>query len=242
MPDTTPTPFLSEEASADGSCVDLSAGVILPEFSSDYAIYDGDVEELQNYLNNGGSISELITILAERGNTLGPHLSQIITQDVTRNGVPDIFIALTIAYSAFGDGETHLLMFRCVNKQYTSTILFRRAGAGSRAEGLYRGGGARILRIQDLNRNNIPDILFSANWDYEFGTFSEIYLIEWQGTEFRSLIEFDNELGETQYHINTESDRCFIVEDIDGDGIFELIPEDGAVYVWNGAVYTPASN
>jgi hypothetical protein len=59
--------------------------------------------------------------------------------------------------------------------------------------------------------------------------------------EFRSLVEFDNDLGETQHRIETENDGHLIVEDIDGDGIIELISEDGVVYVWNGTTYAPES-
>lgn len=243
LSDVTPTPFLIEEALADGSCVERSADVRLPGFSSDSGIFsDAEIEEIRNYLNEGGSTGELAKMLLERGNAFGPDLSQLVVQDVTGDGIPEIFMAVTSAYTESGFGESQLDMFQCVGGQYALTLLFRRAGAGSRADGLYGGGGVRILRIQDLNGNGIPEVLFSTNWQISSSTYSEIYVYEWQGMEFRSLVEFNNDLGETQYRIDVEIDRRLIVEDIDGDGIMELISEDGIVYDWNETSYAPESN
>ena len=99
-----------------------------------------------------------------------------------------------------------------------------------------------MWQIRDVNGNDMPDVLFSVNWNIDGSTWSEIYLYEWQGTELRPLIEIERIFGfGKQYCVGTKSDRDFVVEDIDGDGVSELFAEDEIwpMWKWDGSLYMP---
>ena len=99
--------------------------------------------------------------------------------------------------------------------------MFRRAGAGSRAEGLYAGGGAQIELFYDLNQTGNIEILFSVNWP----GWVEYFLLTWENDQFISLIAYVDELGFQRAYF-TVSHGNFDVEDVNEDGIYELLVID----------------
>ena len=195
-------------------------------------------KEIGAYLNAGGAISGLPDALASTSPERAIRM-QIVGEDVTGNEIPDIFMGITLPY-ADGDGETHLLFFTCVEGQYEAAVLFRRAGAGSRMEGLYTGGGAVVEHVGDLNGNGRAEVLFSVNWP----GYAEYYLLEWDDSQFVSLIEYRNLLGTTCYWIEVFEQVVEIV-DLEGDGVYEIVVgtesgkerEGQIIWRWDGERY-----
>ena len=221
---------------ADGTCVGLDDTVTVP----DEVFRQPDFEaEIEAYLNAGGSISSLPGALASTDVDRAIRI-QMVSQDVTGSGVPDLFIGVTLPYGG-GDGETHLLFFTCVGEQYEGEVMFRRAGAGSRAEGLYEGGGVAVEAVRDMNGNGRAEVFFSVNWP----GYGEHYLLEWEGRQFVSLIEYQGMLGESRNWIETYGEEVGIV-DVDGDGVYEVVVggqgdgEEGrrTIWRWDGERYS----
>jgi hypothetical protein len=233
----TPTVRI-EEVGADGTCVKLDETVTVPTELFKQPDLEVDIEA---YLNAGGSIDGLPRAFVAADADQAIRL-QTVSWDVTGSGVPDLLIGVTIPY-VDGGGETHLLFFRCAEGQYEGEILFRRAGAGSRMEGLYEGGGVEIKSVGDVNGNEREDVFFSVNWP-EYG---EHYLLEWEGSQFVSLIAYPGLLGEDRRWIETYGEEIEVVDmDGDGDGVYEIVVnaegDDGEgeriVWRWNGEHYS----
>jgi hypothetical protein len=222
-----------EGVMADGTCVSVSDGIHITSQVFRQARFE---EAITSYLNEGGAVDALATSLAPTDSADEPILLQVVSQDVTGSGLPDTLMAVTIPYGG-GSGEAHVLFFTCKAGRYTEQILFRRAGAGSRAEGLYEGGGAVIESLRDLNGNGVPDVLFSVHW-LDWG---EVHILEWDGERFCSLIEYENLLGHTSYWIEDFGGGVEIV-DVEGDGLYEIVVgeqggEETVIWRWDGERY-----
>jgi ligand-binding sensor domain-containing protein len=213
----TPTPSLPvlDTVSADGTCVAVNDAITI---TSEVFHQSGFGEAITKYLNDGGSVDALATSLASTGSASEPILLQVVSQDVTASGIPDILMAVTMPYDG-GSGETHVLFFTCEAGRYKEQILFRRAGAGSRGEGLYAGGGAVVKSLRDLNGNGMPDVVIKVNWP----NYAEYYLLEWDGEQFSSLIEYVDVLGDIIYYRLEVYQGGVYFNDLDGDGVFEMI-------------------
>ena len=132
-----------------------------------------------------------------------------------------------------------MLFFTCVEGRYEEEVLFRRAGAGSRMEGLYAGGGVIIENVGDLNRNGSAEVFFSVNWP----GYAEYFAVEWDGMQFVSLIEYENLLGDTCYWIEIFGEEVELV-DLEGDGLYEIVvgeqgSKETVIWQWNGEHYSP---
>lgn len=207
-------------------------------------------ETVTDYLNAGGEIDRLREMLAMYTVSEKPLISQLTVVDMTGDGEPEIFLAMTYGY--YGDtgaGESFLAMSRCEDGLYTHTTQFIRAGAGIRSEGLYTGGGMRILYVGDLNANGKVDMLQAVGWEIDlYGdgeTFlaSEYYLVEYDpGTdEFISLFPPVPEDAYRVYTTVTGEAVSAEVIDLDEDGIQEVII-DGTIYRWDSEVLTYVPN
>jgi hypothetical protein len=220
---------------ADGTCVELDDTVVAPGEVFRQPDFEAEIEA---YLNAGGSISGLPGAFAST-DVDRPIRTQIVSQDATGSGIPDLFIGVTVPY-VNGDGETHLLFFTCTGDQYKGEVVFRRAGAGSRMEGLYEGGGVEVEAVRDMNGNGRAELFFSVNWP----GYGEHYLLEWEGQQFVSLIEYQGALGESRNWIETHGEEVRII-DVDGDGVFEIVVNEGgdgaqerqAIWRWDGERY-----
>jgi hypothetical protein len=224
---------------ADGTCVELDDTVTVPGEVFRQPDFEAEVEA---YLNAGGSISGLPGAFVSTDIDQAIRI-QIVSQDLTGSGVPDLFIGVTLPYAS-GDGETHLLFFTCMGEQYEGEVLFRRAGAGSRMEGLYEGGGVKVEAVRDMNGNGRTEVFFSVNW---LG-YGEHYLLEREERQFVSLIEYQGMLGERRNWIETYGEEVGIL-DVDRDGVYEIVVSeegDGAggrqtIWRWDGERYSQDS-
>ncbi|MBN1811912.1 MAG: hypothetical protein JXA14_08765 [Anaerolineae bacterium] len=225
-----------EGVMADGTCVELDDTVAISDEVFRWPDFENEVEL---YLNAGGSISGLPGALASTDVSRAIRI-QLVSQDVTGSGIPDLFIGVTLPYEN-GDGETHLLFFTCVGEQYEGEVVFRRAGAGSRMEGLYEGGGVDVRAVRDMNGNGRVEVFFSVNWP----GYGEHYLLEWERGQFVSLIEYQGILGESRNWIETYEEEIGII-DVDGNGVYEIVVgEEGdevggrqSIWRWNGERYS----
>jgi hypothetical protein len=224
-----------EGVEVDGMCVKLDETVTAP---GELFRQPGFETEIEAYLNAGGSIDGLPGAFVSTDVEQAIQL-QIVGQDVTGSGIPDVLIGVTIPYGG-GDGETHLLFFRCAEGRYQGEILFRRAGAGSRMEGLYEGGGVEINSVGDVNGNERGGVFFSVNWP----GYGEHYLLEWERDRFISLFEYRGLLGEDRRWIETRGEEVEVF-DTDGDGVYEIVVNPGdddvggerIIWRWDGEHY-----
>jgi len=200
--------------------------------------------EFQNlildYLNLGGSPDNLAAHLTISSENPTPPIVQVVTQDGTRSGIPDIFLTVTL-HQFDGYGDTHFYLFTCSNQQYLAHIVFRRAGAGSRAEGLYSGGGVRLESLEDVNADGQPDLFFSVNWPH----YAEYFLVTWVNGDFQTLIEYEDNLGDRRTWLDAKPDDVYLA-DADQDGILEIVAvrtntqtwvEETQVWRWDGTGY-----
>jgi hypothetical protein len=230
------TPWVSVEGvAADGTCLSVNESITITAQVFEQPDFEKDLEA---YLNAGGSIRDLPGALASTS-AERPIRMQLVGEDITANGIPDLLIGITLPYAA-GDGETHLLFFACIEGLYEGEVLFRRAGAGSRMEGLYAGGGVLVEHVGDLNANGKAEVLFSVNWP----GYAEVFVVEWDEGQFASLIEYRDLLGNPRYWIEVLGQGVEIA-DVEGDGLYEIVVSDqvgaeGTVtWRWNGERYSP---
>lgn len=200
---------------AAGTCLPHDPTVTLQ--AADLWAGAGPELALEVFMNAGGAAEALPDLLVDATSPEPPLLVQVASYDLTADSVPEVLVALTRSYGG-GNGETHLVLFRCQDGSYASEVLFRRAGAGGRAEGLYAGGGAVVESFQDLNGNGTADLLFAARWPH----YAEYYLLEWDGAEFASLIVYTDLLGESKNRLEVVDGRLEL-SDPDGDGIPDLV-------------------
>ena len=234
---SSPTPFVMQDMTANQRCVPVSGEEGTPPYGAiDALVHLLNSQPLLDFFNNGGTTETLRTTLNASGNAVGPYLSQVVELDVTDDAIPEIFLAITDAITAADYGESHLLMFQCVDGVYQDMILFQRAGAGSRAEGLYIGGGAHILSVADLNANGAMDVMFEVDWSDSYGAYSEYYVLEWQDDDFHSIVEYQNNLGDTRSFIQSNTIGDVTLVDLDDDGLYELVVDD-IPYRWDGESY-----
>jgi hypothetical protein len=233
----SPTPFVTDDAIGNQRCLMASWNDDpLPDVPIDALVNRLDIEPLLDFFNHGGQAETLRTALSQSRNQMGPYLSQVIEQDITGDAIPEIFVAVTRALTSGGYGESRLLMLQCVDGSYQEWLLFLRAGAGQRGEGLYSGGGAHILSIADLNSNGARELVFTVDWSDEYGEFAEVYVLEWQDGTFHPIVEYQDDLQGTIHFIRSYSVGSFSFIDSDGDGLYELVV-DGITYRWDGEVY-----
>jgi hypothetical protein len=239
---------LSECAQTGEASPLVKTDLLRPDFDEKIAAYlnaGGDDEALESILT-GFSHAELEPDSPE------PVLAEVTSADVTGNALADVLVGITIPYGN-GFGESTFSIYHCQNGQYIPQVLFSRRGAGSRAEGLYTGGGAMVLLIQDLNQNAVAEVIFSVNWP----GYAEVYVAEWSGEEFISLIpRYQSPLLDwlTSIPINPDQDTLQL-EDVTGDGLLDIIitgPRQCAeastctpsgtrteIWSWNGESYYP---
>jgi hypothetical protein len=243
----TPTLMLAEAVEPERICVPLSHEEVgfTEEF---YGTPNQLTEQVLLYLNAGGSLENLDAVMSQQIVAFSefrlPYLWQIVTQDVTGDSISEVFFAVTIPVIP-GHGDSYLLVFTCADDHYETAGMWGHGGAGVSGEGIYEGGGTRVIAVQDLNDNGAIDLLFKIGWLWNFGDgdrpYTEYYLLEWRDAEWVSLVEEMGELGETQYFIDSHNDDDFQVLDSDGDNVYEIVV-DGQPYRWDGEIYVLSSN
>jgi hypothetical protein len=203
-----------------------------------YADYSGETQSagsISAYLNAGGEIDRLKGQIAGIQTGSAEQITaQVLEQDVTGDGCTDVIVSLALP-TLPGYGDAILAVYACQGDRYVRHSLFGRVGAGSRGEGLYDGGGARIVQVQDLNADSVPEILFFV------ASLGELYIAAWNGTEFSSLVEGYDELGNPQSYIPAR-EGTFAIRDVDDDGMLEVVLTDPpGLWRWDGALFQPSS-
>ena len=246
---TSPTPTNTISRSKTPDQIEdgaIDKGVCVPEDTApsitDEIFKQPDFENtIAKFLNDGGSPKALGYQLNPEEAVTEPNLIQVIRPDIDSDGIADVLVTITLHHFD-GYGETHVLAYVCRDGQYENRVLFRRAGAGSRAEGLYAGGGAKIESLDDLNQDGTIEILFSVNWP----GYAEYYLVTWANEQFTSLIEYIDILGNLRYSLDVEPGNVK-VDDVDSDGIYELVVtamnyqtmlEETNNWFWDGKKYS----
>ena len=199
-----------------------------------YAEYAGEPQAsggIGAYLNAGGEVERLQALLSGIETGAAEKIkAQVLSQDLTGDGCADVVVSVALP-SVPGYGDAILAAYTCQGEQYARHNLFGRVGAGSRGEGLYDGGGARIELVQDLNADGLPEILFFVP------SLRELYIAEWDGAGFSSLVDWVDELGSPQKSIPAK-EGTFEVKDLDQDGVLEVVVTDPpGLWRWDGAHY-----
>lgn len=209
--------------------------------------------QMFDYLNSGGSPEDLQAALAEvtitQGKATWHASSQVTTVDVTGDERPDVVVDLSF-FEIGQYTEGAIFVFTCEEGRY-------RGGAVAQIAGqmlLDSDPDPRILAIEDMNGNGMPEIAFS--YIEMIGThanFTRVYrIVEWDGAEFADLIRGDS----SHPHAATVNNGDGAIGDTDGDGTLELTLTHGIghyyadggpqrprtdTWVWDGSAYTLVS-
>ncbi|MCG2788042.1 MAG: hypothetical protein L6461_23385 [Anaerolineae bacterium] len=144
---------------------------IMPDcFENDACMFTGTEKEIQAFLNEGGSISSVISRLKLSGfqncTDCNGYKDYSYT-DVTNDSQPDL------VFKDFSMGG-RLFVLYCTNEQYDVKELIT-------DEGFLQLGATR-----DLNGDNVPDILALTSYGSGFGNY-QLYIYEWDGQGFANL-------------------------------------------------------
>ena len=190
---------------------------------------DEPEQPILKYLNGGGAPGDLAAMLTglrappglDEGEGGEPVLAQVVTQDVTGDTTPDVLVTFTVPYGR-GYGATSALIAVCNQERYEMYVMFRRAGAGSRAEGLYTGGGAGILAVEDVNQDAVPEVVLQVLWTDQ----AEFYVYEWNGSGFDNLIRRYDDIMLMEFYNLIVYRGDVQVQDATGDGVPDLVLTD----------------
>lgn len=183
-------------------------------------------DAIARYLNAGGNADNLAVTLREQWNALGEAGFVRGDLDLTGEGAPEI----VVGYRALDAGGS-LLVFGCIDGRYLT-----------RYEVTLGGDAPQILTIGDLNRSTVPELLFSSAACVGEACTYTTQMLTWSAERGRFVNLVSGSLT---------SESAPTVEDIDADGIAELIVrlnDDGdsergplrtgfTVYDWDGASY-----
>lgn len=227
----------TDSSKQDQLCVPHNSGlkplITLDGIYGEYST-NGDAQgSITNYLNAGATVDDLENYLSEKVvNSDQKIKTQVVTQDLTRDSIADIIVSLTLP--AIPDyGDSIVAVFACEDGRYIRHNLFGRTGAGSRGENLYNSGGANIEKIQDLNSDGTPEIIFFIS------SLGELYIAEWDGRGFISLIQYSDELENMQTYISVQ-EGSFEFKDTNNDGNLEIVVTNRNstdVWIWNGEYF-----
>ncbi len=199
-----------------------------------YAEFGGDSDAangISAYLNAGGAVAPLEGLLTKiRTGSNDVIKAQVIEKELTGDDCADVLVSLALP-SVPGYGDAILAAYVCQDDRYLRQGLFERVGAGLRGEGLYEGGGASIELVEDLNADDVPEIVFFA------ASLGELYIAEWDGTEFSSLVNWQDELGDPHSYIPAR-EGAFELRNTDEGGVMEVVVTDPpGLWRWDGNLF-----
>jgi len=140
--------------------------------------------DILEYLNQGGDIKKILAQFLLDGQKENVDFGN---QDLTGDSVPELFFHDVHAmYPAY-------YFYKCDNGRYS--IQYGTGGGES---------GLRIYSIQDLNRDSIPEVVFTIQL--------VLFVIGWDGNQFKEILGI-RDFGSCSYKIL----------DINGDGLKEVI-------------------
>ena len=175
-------------------------------------------DKILDYLNAGGSLS----IFSKRPDLLAK--GRVL--DVTGDGVPEIILGAAGGRFDFiecKDGKYALMPFHF---------------------GVDESAGAALKETLDLNRNGVPELIFTSL--DKTNSYNSVFIYEWNGSTFLSLIQlarlpFPSHTDITDW-VNTLDP--YIIQDTNGDGFKEITIIDnagwGSKYYSKYGIYWPA--
>lgn len=225
-------------------CPTLSKA-ILPNLTIDSNNFNYSFSSMQqkvlDYLNAGGSPSDLITEIRQTWKTREVFSRNEVIRDLTGNDIPEILIIPSEAY-----------ILGCHNGKYEILL-----NLGNDAAGINYIGN-QLVGVEDINRDGTPEIVI-ANFScggFGYGQCLTVYIFEWNGKEFVSLFP---EQGGYFGNASMNGRRLNVglpnvsLQDVDNNGTKELILTGGIpstayqdyfdhypwrdqsdIYTWNG--------
>lgn len=205
-------------------------------------------ESILGYLNARGSSVGLGPLLNSLAVNMTPPAyieSRVFPTDVTGDGVPDVVMDILLPEAGVY-ATTAAMVFVCQDGQYVNELFLLL----SPQEGLYPGGGYEILAIRDMNLDGVREVLLVL----KVNSARYFYILEWDGSEFVSLIEprFEEILLHLVYYVDAYV-ADGVVSDTDGDGTLELVITQGIqssssgpqrvrreVWAWDGYAFRKA--
>lgn len=175
--------------------------------------HDVHVRSIEDFLNAGGDPEQLSIYF----NAKVKDYFQVNFIDLNADATPDLLVRE-------GDDSKLLLLFSCINGVYQEQL-----GQKELSDQL------EIMGIDDFNKNGIPEIVYK-----EIGCFFSrcgfLSVIEWDGEKFSSTLK-DKGLTGRQVVVDSVSmsePQDSHLEDLDGDGIPELIWTGEVPPDWHG--------
>jgi len=263
LPSRTPTlglPVTRTPASA-AQCPKPGEQTSTLSFIGPYQDYSPQIQE---YLNARGSIVGLeealnqLTVSDDSG-TAWQKRVQAIASDVTGDSTPDMIVELVF----FATGTTvsgGIYIFVCQEGRFERSLVDDQADQGI-ITGLNFSGasldpGIGLRAIQDMNRDGVPEIVFSyIRFFHDTEVIGlhdnfvrDFFIVEWDGERFASLLPFRESSDSPVYVTNGDGE----IRDTNGDGILELVlsfgparsPETSRTYrpgtriwSWNGHTF-----
>jgi hypothetical protein len=172
------------------------------------------------YLNQGGDPNNLMAEYKQTWKRVEVFANNEVLKDLTGGGVPEILIIPISDLYIFGcrNGRYQLLMSQFSDSVTMNPYLFQLVG------------------IQDMNLDGMPEVVIA---EFGCGGMSEgqcldVYIYEWDGNQFVSLIEGNSftdaasiSPGRGGYSLPGAQTK-----DIDGNGTLELIISGGIPNLW----------
>ena len=188
---------------------------------------DGVIDAISGFLSNGGSFSQVISLLRNSGR------NEYRYEDITGDRIREL--SMVLGYGSLN----RFYIFYCSNG---SVKTFVENGYGT-------DGSIEIKAIRDLNRNGFPEIVIGYGGCSGSGCL-EYVIDEWDGNIFLN-IAMDKDNGQWPSVLGPKN---FEIKDTNGDGLEDLIltgDRPGScceadmipwrymivVYSWNGMFY-----
>lgn len=213
IPTFTPAPRLRTPA-PPAECPEGGA----PAVFGVQELYGSLADPIQGYLNTGGTAAGLQALLDGLVVETEPpsHIqSHVLETDVTGDGTPEVIVDVTLPEGG-GYASTAVMAFTCQAGRYERPLFLLL----SPQEGLYPDGGYRVQAVEDMNGDGVRDVVLVLT----VGSVRYVYILEWNGAEFGSLIEpwFEPMTMRLVYYLEVWQGRGRAV-DTDGDGLLEWV-------------------
>ncbi len=178
-------------------------------------------EKVLDYLNRGGNPNRLIVGLGQVLKRAELLTDNEVIRDLTGDGVPEILIVPLSDLYIFGCQDSQYQLLLSKTSEYVAINYYQ----------------LQLIGIKDMNLNGVPEIVIG---DFGCGGMGEgqcldVYIYEWNGSQFVSLIPEGDNYIEAASIIGGRLDDYFPgvqIKDIDDNGTLELIISGGIPNAW----------
>jgi len=168
-----------------------------PGVSGHYTMYSAG--DILTYLNAGGALAQL------RADHLGSQSDSISGKvvDLTGDGLSEVVF----------DGLWRYDILGCKDGKYEALF-------GLEPNGVF---SIDLEEVLDLNENGIPELIF---YSFDHYGSAEVYIVEWAGSKFRSLIDAGTDASTGTVIDAVSTTDHYKLMDTNGDGLKEIVLED----------------